>query len=273
MCVLGLADELHPQHRLVVLHNRDERHARPTRAATFWEDAPNVFGGRDLSRGGTWLGVTRGGRIGLVTNFRAPAYLAQTEAQKGARPPSRGDLVRRWLLGDESPQRFVAHAREQRADIPGFTLIFGEVGRDLWCYQSHVDALAVLGPGLYGLSNHLLDTPWPKVERVKRGLASLMSGENPELGGAFDVLADRTEAPDDALPDTGVGLARERALSPVFIAGDTYGTRASTVFSISRHGSVWFEERRFGPRGVPSGRSTMGLTFEGLASMDPSLGR
>lgn len=230
MCLVVVAWRVHPDRPLIVASNRDERHDRPTVAAAEWDDEPGVFGGRDLTAGGTWLAVGRG-RFATVTNVRDPA-----DTRVG---PSRGELPRRFLTGMERAETFATGiAVEQYA---GFNLIVGD-GGSLW-YVGTREPPRALAPGIYGLSNDRLDTPWPKVRRARTAMARALAGElHTEL---FALLTDREGAPDEELPDTGVGLALERFLAPPFIAGEAYGTRASTVWD----GEV-LVERRWGPGGA-----------------------
>jgi uncharacterized protein with NRDE domain len=238
MCVLLLSLGQHQKYPLVVAANRDEFLARPTQAAGFWQDAPEVLAGRDLLQGGTWLGITREGRFAALTNFRDPP------AKRDDRP-SRGHLVSAFLRGKETPRAYVTELAAHAHEYNGFSLIVGQSAE--FCYYANLEPEPrVLAPGLYGLSNHLLDTPWPKVVRGKQALAQLMSDENgPDAERLFTILADRAPADEVELPDRGVGRERELWLSPLFISGPTYGTRSSTVLWIDNDGDVTFIERTF----------------------------
>ena len=243
MCLILVAWQVHPGHPLVVAANRDEFHARPSAPAAPWAEDPRVLGGRDLEAGGTWLGVREDGRFAAVTNVREPG------AAKG--PRSRGELPRDFLLGDQPPGAFAAGVDGGR--YSGFNLLLADAGE--LCYLSNRDgAPRRLEPGVYGLSNHRLDTPWPKLvvarERFQKALAGL-----PALEPCFEVLADADTVPDPDLPATGLPLAWERMLSAVFVQSATYGTRASTVLARRRGGGIRLEERRFGPHGAPMGSS------------------
>ena len=246
MCLILLAWHAHPEYPLVFAGNRDEVYERPSVAADFWRDEPSIFGGRDLEKGGTWLGLTLSGRLAAVTNYR-DAAIAKTATR------SRGELTAAFLRGSREPRAYLKKFPPAAADYGGFTLIVGNLER-LFCFSNRGAGIEELAPGVRGLSNHLLDTPWPKVERGKQRLVSLLAAdESPLITGLFEILADRRAAPDAELPDTGVGLQRERELSSSFVAGDRYGTRASTVLLISRRNEVVFIERAFGPRGLPLG--------------------
>jgi uncharacterized protein with NRDE domain len=237
MCLLLFAYECHPRYRLILAANRDEYYDRPTAPAGFWADAPDVLGGRDLECGGTWLGINTQGRVAAVSNYRDPQ-----SKRRGA--PSRGLLVSNFLRSKQPPEMYVEEILAQADRYNGFNLIFGNLG-GLY-YLSNRGARQKLSPGLFGLSNHLLDTPWPKVTRGKQALAELL-GNDEELQpeAVFHLLADRNEAPDDSLPDTGVGLEVERILSPLFITSPQYGTRSSTLVLVAREGKVTFIERTF----------------------------
>lgn len=243
MCLIAFAVRAHPAHPLVVLANRDELHARPTRAAHAWEDVPGAFGGRDLEKGGSWLGVTRAGRLAAVTNVRSP------EARRlGA---SRGALVRDALAREADPAAW--YRPLERAGYPAFNLLVGD-GPDL-LYGNEQDAeLTAIPPGVHALSNARLDVSWPKAERARSMLGASLDADTLDVEAAFAILASRAIAPDDALPHTGVPLGLERALSAAFIVGDVYGTRASTVVVFDAGGGIRFFERTFGPGGVETDR-------------------
>jgi len=249
MCLILLAWRAHPEYPLVFAGNRDEAYERPSAAAEFWADDPQIFGGRDLEKGGTWLGITRPGRMAAVTNYRDGPGAA-------AMPRSRGELTANFLRESEEPRAYLERVAPGAEDYGGFTLIVGDPDR-LLAFSNRGSAIEELAPGVHGVSNHLPNTPWPKVVRGKQRLTELLNAGEAELvDGLFHALADRTVAPDAKLPDSGVGLQRERELSPAFVAGDRYGTRASTVMLVSRSNEVLFVERRFGARGAPLGEGS-----------------
>lgn len=246
MCLVLLAWRAHPEFPLVFAGNRDEAYERPSAPAGFWADDPDLFGGRDLEKGGTWLGLARAGRLAAVTNYR------DGRAPKTA-PRSRGELAATFLRGANEPRPYLERVKARATDYGAFTLIVSDLEQMYW-FSNRGQGLGEISPGVHGLSNHLLDTPWPKVARGKQRMSDLLTAKEPELiRGLFDALSDRAAAPDSELPDTGVGLQRERELSPAFIAGERYGTRASTVLLVSRGNEAVFVERRFGARGVPQG--------------------
>ncbi len=238
MCLLLLAVQKHPDYKLVLAANRDEYYDRPTAPATFWEEAPHLLAGKDLRAGGTWLGITKNGRIAAITNYRDPASI-KTKA------PSRGKLVSGFLLGQQSPEHFLEGLAPEKERYNGFNLIIGE-GDQLYWFSNRGEGVHKLSPGIYGLSNRLLDTPWPKLTRSKEAMDHLISNEkNPSADALFQMLLDRTVAGDEQLPDTGVGIDWERILSPIFITSPTYGTRSSTIILIDRQDRVTFTEKTF----------------------------
>jgi len=239
MCLILMAWHAHPAYPLVIAANRDEFYARPTAPAGFWPDAPHVLAGRDLQAGGTWLGLTRTGRFAALTNYRDPENIK-------ADAPSRGELVSRFLVEDESPDSFMTMLAASAPGYNGFNLLFSD--GDKLCYFSNCgDTPRRLGPGIYGLSNHLLDTPWPKVARGKSALAeALRCLPNTEV--MFALLKDDTIAPDQELPRTGVSLEWERLLSAAFIRSETYGTRSSTVIIVAADRRIRFEEKTYIPQ-------------------------
>jgi len=238
MCLILLAYDAHPRYRLILAANRDEFLSRPAAPATFWDDYPQILAGRDLKEGGAWLGVTRGGRIAAITNYRAP----RTERQDA---PSRGGLVSGFLAGSMPAEDYLAFLSREGARYNGFNLIFGDMNRLCW-FSNRGEEPKALQRGIHGLSNHLLDTPWPKVRHGKEAVEQLIApGKRIEPDALFAILADRTIAPDNLLPDTGVGIELERLLSPPFITAPTYGTRSSTVILIDREGETTFVEETF----------------------------
>ncbi|MGH8743295.1 MAG: NRDE family protein [Burkholderiales bacterium] len=246
MCLVLLAYKLSPDWPLLLAANRDEYYERPTASAEFWEDHPEVLGGRDLQKHGTWFGVTRSCRFAAVTNFR------QGMAQK-KNAPSRGLLVSNYLLGKEKPNDYLQHLQQQAAEYDGFNLIAGDI-KEVYYFSNRGGKIQKLVPGLYGLSNHLLDTPWPKVERGKKQLIRLFSAPQPPSAEALiAILADRFVPEDKELPNTGIGLERERQLSSAFTASADYGTRSSTLFFIHSDLRVELIERSFKRTGVEGG--------------------
>lgn len=246
MCLAVVAIDAHPRYALVVAANRDEYHARPTDPAHWWPDRPprDLFAGRDREAGGTWLGVTRRARWAFVTNVREPG-------RRDAAAPSRGALVVRVLTDprDATTALTDAHADSR---YNGYNLIAGDLANAAWI-SNRAPALRALVPGVHGVSNAQLDTPWPKLERVKSGMTAWARQGRDEFAPLFDLLADRALAPDAALPATGVPLEWERRLSAPFIVSEGYGTRSSTVLAIERDGDVMMHERTFDAAGIATG--------------------
>ena len=245
-----------PDYPLIFAGNRDEAYDRPSAPAMFWNDEPDIFGGRDLDKGGTWLGLSRSGRIATVTNYR------EGFSRRGEAPRSRGELVASYLRGSETPRQYLQRVVPVSTQYRDFCLIVGALDR-LYFYSNRGNGPEEIAPGVHGLSNHLLDTPWPKVRHGRERVSALLDrAEQDLIAGLLEVLADRTPAPDAELPDTGVGLERERELSPCFIADARYGTRASTVMLIAPDNEVVFVERNFGPGGAFLGESTHRFQLE-----------
>ncbi len=246
MCLILLALNSHPGYSLIVAANRDEFYDRPSAPAAFWSEAPGLLAGRDLRAGGTWLGVDRRGRLAAVTNYRQGH-------REGAARRSRGHLVSEFLTTPVTAREHVERAAREADQYNGFNLLAGDV-RELRYFSNRDGVPRPLPPGVYGLSNHLLDTPWPKVTSGRNALQALVGAEAPELiTGLFALLSDRNQPSDDLLPRTGVGRQWERLLSSAFIASGDYGTRSSTVVLLGRDGSAVFVERTFAAGGTPAG--------------------
>lgn len=246
MCLVLAALKAHADYTLLVAANRDEFYDRPTASATFWPDHPRILGGRDLRAGGTWLAIDRSGRFAAVTNYR------QGEREAAA-PLSRGLLVSDYLSTEIDAATHILRVEREAARYNGFNLLAGDA-RELHWLSNREGRPRRLGAGIYGLSNHLLDTPWPKVTAGKSALSALLGGPEADLvSGLFTLLSDSTQVADDALPRTGIGLSWERLLSSAFIATADYGTRSSTVVLVGRNGMVTLVERSFGPNGAPVG--------------------
>jgi len=259
MCLLVLAWQAHPRYRLVVAANRDEYHERAAAALAKWPPPAAFIGGRDLRAQGAWLAVDRERRFGVVTNFR--------ELQRPrAGAPSRGELIPHYLsapAAHQSAQQFFAALQEQAQRYSGFNLLLAD--RDsLWYGSNRATPFArALTPGIYGLSNELLDTPWPKLQRVRRGFeAWLTRPPSASPAALFELLNDRTQAPEDAaLPHSGSGLPSEwdRILSAPFVLHPQYGTRCSSVVLLEPDGRLYLAERRFDARGEPAGETEFEL--------------
>lgn len=255
MCLLLLSWQPEAAQRLVVLANRDEFYDRPTRQANFWSDVPGLLAGRDERGGGTWLGIDRNGRFAAVTNFRSP----QDMNSGGV---SRGGLPVNFLSGSDSAMEYLGSVAERGADYAGFNLLVFD-GNELCYFSNRSDEdPVILSSGIYGLSNALLNTPWPKVESGRDELRQrIKSGA--EVGPAWlDIMGDTSLAADHELPDTGVGHDLEKQLSARCIQMDGYGTRCSTFVSIGSTGGdrVHFEEKTHVPVGLE--HDTVSFTLE-----------
>lgn len=240
MCVIYLAYEYHPRYPLILAANRDEFYDRPTRPAALWEDEPQIFAGRDLLSGGTWLGITRGGRFAAVTNFRDP------NAPIGSL--SRGRLVSDFLRSSEAPREYLEKVQPQSGEYSGFNLFVGrfdEDVRELFYFSSRSGPITQLSAGVYGLSNNLLDVPWPKVVTGKARFEEIISSDHINNERLFTLLSDVATADECDLPHTGIPPEREKALSAIFIKTPDYGTRCSTVLKFDNALRPEFEERVF----------------------------
>lgn len=242
MCLIVFAWQVIPGVPLIAAANRDEFYDRPASAADSWPEAPNVIAGRDLKAGGTWMGITQqgpdGARFAAITNIRGPLE-RRTDA------PSRGALVADFLAGDMTAEAYITHIAASSGRYNGFNLVLGDRGGLYWfSNRGGEDARngKALEPGIYGLSNGLLDAPWPKVVRTKAQFASLLCQGAPE-DAYFEMLADTTRAPDARLPDTGVAIEIERQLSAVCIDTPGYGTRTSTVVKLYSDATAELRER------------------------------
>ena len=244
MCLILLAWQAHPEYPLVVAANRDEFFARPSAPAGFWPEHPEILAGRDLEAGGTWLGVSRRGRFAALTNYREGG-------RQRLETPSRGALVADFLVQDGDPRRYLDDLARRGADYNGFNLFVGD-GHRLGYYGNRGAGPRWLAPGIYGLSNHLLDTPWPKLAAAKTAFSAAL-GQLPTMAPFFDLLADREIVTDAHLPETGVAIEWERILSAIFVHSPDYGTRASTLLTMHRHGKMTLVERTFGAHAQPLG--------------------
>lgn len=237
MCLIVIGWRVHPDYPLVVAANRDEFYARPSTPIARWADAPQVIGGLDLEAGGTWLGITDSGRFAAVTNVREPGMA------KGA--VSRGSLTRNFLTTTLPAMAYAESIEPARHS--GFNLLLTD-GKSLIYCSNRDGEPRELQPGIYGLSNHLLDSPWPKLLAARQAFAEALP-DLPDETAFFQLLADQQIVPDENLPSTGVPIEWERLLSAVFVKSENYGTRASTVAWQCYDGRISVHERSFGPFG------------------------
>lgn len=257
MCLILFSFRAHRHFPLVVAANRDEHFSRPAAAAAFWDDHPAVYAGRDLEQGGTWMGISTEGRFAAVTNYR--------QGRPGAAAPrSRGALVGNFLTGKTPAPSYMAGI--DGGQYNPYSLIAGDPD-GLFFQSNRGSGVTPVLPGIHGLSNHLLDTPWPKVTAGKAVLAATRDSDDPDAIGRalFALLSERTPARDPQLPDTGIDRQRERELSPPFIVGNHYGTRTSTLLLVHVSGEVFVHEKRYGPDGVPSGEDARAFRLERAA--------
>lgn len=254
MCLILIAYGAHPDYPLVIAANRDEYYQRPTARAAYWPDHSHILGGRDLECMGTWLGVTRGGRFAALTNFRDPRE-RKTDA------PSRGHLVGDFLLSDLDPRAYLDGIKLAAPRYNGFNLLAGDTD-GVFCISSRDSTVQELSPGIHGLSNHLLNTPWPKVVRGKQRLQQALA-RGPDAEALLELLHDREPAPESELPDTGIGAELERVLSPALIVSPQYGTRSSTALLFGADGSVSFTERTILPGGGTGPTVSLRFSLEG----------
>ncbi len=257
MCLILIAWRAHPHYPLVLAANRDEFHARPAASAAWWDRQPGMLAGRDLSAGGTWLGITADGRFAALTNYRDPSRTLVDA-------PSRGALVPATLAAAIPAAERLRQLQQTAGAYNGFNLIFGD-REQLAVFESVSGKGHLLGPGVYGLSNHLLDTPWPKVRNAKSALAAALA-RLPAEEALLQLLRDGRQADDEQLPRTGVSLEWERLLSSAFIRAPDYGTRCSTIVLLDAGGRVRFVEWNWDRSGEPSGRVEYGFQITAAAA-------
>ncbi|QQK81843.1 NRDE family protein [Salicibibacter cibi] len=246
MCLINFQWKSHEKYPLIIAANRDEFYERSTAPAHFWEDAPDLLAGRDLLQKGTWLGITKQGKFAALTNFRDPQQIVPGKSSRGA-------IVKQFLTENRSPKGFMESLRKHRDDYTGYNVVAGTLD-EMYHYNNVHDELNKINPGTHGLSNDSLNTSWPKVVKGKQALNAYTSKEI-KTEPLFQMLSDTEQAPDEALPSTGIDPDFERQLSPLFIHTDNYGTRASTVLLIDNRDNVTFVERRF-DKGVFTGEQS-----------------
>lgn len=252
MCLLILAWRMHPRYPLIVAANRDEFHERPAAPLDRWDDPRGLYAGHDLRAGGTWLGADAEGRIGIVTNFRELA-----RPRRNA--PSRGGLIPAFFGSGTRPARFLEDLETDAPGYSGFNLLLGD-REELWYAANRADRFArPLGPGIYGLSNHFLDTPWPKLELTRSRFLAQLTAQELRAESLLELLADRTPAPDLPHPDSGFDPDWELTLSSPFIVHPAFGTRCSTIVLASGSGAVTLRERRFDVEGRTVGETEFTL--------------
>jgi uncharacterized protein with NRDE domain len=239
MCLIFISFQYHPKYKLIVAANRDEFYNRKTAAANYWSDHPQILAGRDLEAGGTWLGMSTSGKISMLTNYRDLKNINPAA-------PSRGQLVSDYLKSSITAQAYMEGIESDGKRYNGFNLIVGNP-EELWYYSNYRNGITKLAPGFYGISNHLLESPWPKVLIGKQKIAPAFQKNDIDPDRVFEILYDDHIADDDQLPDTGLPLERERALSSMFIKTSNYGSRCSTLVLVDASNEVLFAERVYDP--------------------------
>ena len=237
MCTILFAYDCHPRYKLVAAANRDEFYQRPTAPAAFWSDNPNILAGRDLKEGGTWMGITTNGRFAGLTNYRDPSSF-RPEAK------SRGHLVTNYLNTNLAPETYAANLVDGGSAYNGFNLLMA-TNESMYYYSNREEMIRKVPAGVHGLSNALLNTPWPKVSKGIRALTDLIQNNEIKVGQLFAMMADREQPDDQDLPRTGVSLEMERMLAPTFVISPKYGTCLTTVILVERNHKVQFWERSF----------------------------
>ncbi len=245
MCLTLFAIDQHKDYPFVVIANRDEYYARPTRSAHWWDDTPSIYAGRDLQANGTWMGVDRSGRFAAVTNVREPGITHDA-------PRSRGELPKNFLQGEMQAEVYLNHLQAIKQDYAGFNLLVAD-SSGCWFASNRSDGIKKIPSGIYGLSNGYFDEPWPKLKTGKLALQKSLRGPA-DVESLLAILSDRDQADDESLPDTGLSAEFERLLSSRFIHSNEYGTRASSVLLRSTDNIISFNEQNFdgdGPVGEP----------------------
>jgi uncharacterized protein with NRDE domain len=252
MCLAILASNILSEWPLIVLANRDELHLRPTLPANPWSDVSTILAGRDLSAGGTWLGITTQGRVALLTNVREPG-------QHDAQAPSRGQLTDGFLRGEDDPHSYARSLQERDNSYNGFNLLLADTAGLVYCSNRGHDKIQQIHQGVVGISNASLNTPWPKLTRtqaaVSEHLAFVGASGTPNVEHLFEIMQDTRSAAIEELPDTGLGPEREKLLSSPFIKNERYGTRCTTLILKRSDGMVRFHEKRFNAQAIIVGES------------------
>lgn len=241
MCLITFAYKCHPDYSLILLANRDEFYQRPTEPMTYWQDAPNVLAGRDLEKLGTWLGLNKKGLFTAVTNFRDGTRKEQDKL-------SRGDLTRQYLIHSDTAQTYLTLLEHQKQRYGDFNLLLGDA-TGLYYTSNRGGQTQALSPGIYGMSNALLDTPWPKLDKVKARLQKQLLTNDLSESNLLNIMLDSALANDDQLPETGISLEWERLLSSCFIRSENYGTRAISLVLQETNGATRVIEHNYDAAG------------------------
>ena len=242
MCLILLSHKSHKKYKLILAANRDEFYERPTLPMQWWENNDGVLAGIDQDKHGTWMGISKNGRFAALTNYRQMPITEKFDS-------SRGFLVSEFLTSDISRKEYMEQLKSCAASYDGYNLLFGDV-ENISYFSNKGAETAELEPGIYGLSNHLLDTPWPKVEASKGRLQKIVEKDDVDTSSLFETMENTDFGQDSDLPDTGVGLELERILSAAFIKSPDYGTRCSTVLLVDWDNNVTLEERSYVPEAL-----------------------
>lgn len=253
MCLVLLAWQPDTKHQLVMAANRDEFFARPAVPIDWWDDQPNIIGGRDLEAGGTWLALGRHGRFAVVTNFRDP--------KPAPAKRSRGDLIPTWLSGDYDADEFRRFMEANETEFAGFNLLYGDQSA-LFYFSNRSTKNGRVAPGYYALSNAALDADWPKMVNGRAFIKSAVLENRLHPNDLAEYLRDRSPAPDRLLPQPFLPLEQRRLLSAPFIMGETYGTRCSTIVTIDDAGEATIVEQQFAPLGKPTDIKTLSFKIK-----------
>lgn len=236
MCLILFAFNQHSKYKLILVANRDEFFNRPTLAADFWPEDNSILGGRDIESKGTWLGINKNGRFIAITNFRDPKNI-------DPKAISRGILSYQYLIQKNDVSTFLKQIRKNRQLYNGFNLLLSDNGfSNMFHYSNITDQTTKIEAGIHGLSNHLLDTEWPKVKIGKNGISGVIRSETIRTSDLIELLIDDQPAPDNMLPKTGISYDLEKKLSPVFISMDGYGTRCTTAILVDKKNKLTFHE-------------------------------
>lgn len=236
MCLIAFALNEHPDYPFIMVANRDEFYERPTSYASFWEDQPDVLGGRDLKGGGTWIGVAQSGKVAAVTNYRDPQHISETAK-------TRGDLTKDYLTSSTPATQYLEQVKKEGASYNGFNLLLFEEGMAHY-YSNYGEDIQQVEKGIFGLSNALLDTPWPKLEKLKSRFGKAIQSEF-DVDALLELLTDSETATDSDLPKTGIPYEWEKAISAICIDTPTYGTCCSTIILLDKSGNLSFTEKSF----------------------------
>ena len=259
MCLIVFSWQPGSQYPLILAANRDEFHQRPTLPVHHWQATPDILGGVDLQSGGSWLAINKTGRLAAVTNYR--------EVPVPENKQSRGHLVKDFINGNISSRDYLAHISQKAGDYAGFNLLVWD-GKNVCYFSNRTNTVKILSPGVYGLSNRVLDTPWPKLVKARSRFYQHISQEPPAHNQLIEIMHDSEQALDHELPDTGIGLDNERRLSSCFIKGENYGTRNTSALIVDKQGSLRWVEQNYDPGGKPGKKQYFEVDFNRKAMLE-----